>query len=376
MDITAMALKILKSGKRRRYFFRTFCHSVPLSSVKKIVRKSENTTPSSWKVMFFGTDDFSLGSLSRLTDEMRTTKTVSKLEVVSSKWHLNPVRLFGQKEGLVIHEWPIDPHVISDFDIGVVASFGHLIPKQVIDSFPLGLLNVHGSLLPRWRGASPVNYAIMHGDEITGISIMRIQPYEFDLGEVVTKREVQIHPMETAPQLRQRLSEIGGEEIISCIRKLPMCLMNAKPQPHDGVTYAPKITSDLGVIEFEKMSAKCIYNKFRALYGIVPLMISWMGLRLSLHDVSALDDNLDTELQGLIGITSSLPIKDSSQSASVIPGQVLYSRKGKYLIIGCRENSFLIVRRIAPHRKRPLSAVEFYNGYLSKEQDKALWIFS
>lgn len=73
-------------------------------------------------------------------------RTISKLEVVSSKWHVNPVRLFGQKENLSVHEWPIDPQVIQDFDIGFVASFGHLIPKHIIDAFPL-YVRAHTALL-------------------------------------------------------------------------------------------------------------------------------------------------------------------------------------------------------------------------------------
>ncbi|KAK3928573.1 Methionyl-tRNA formyltransferase, mitochondrial [Frankliniella fusca] len=369
MYFTATTFKILKFTKRKRSLCRLICSNPSLPNFKKVGRR-ENRNASSWRVMFFGSDDFSLGTLTRLNDEMRTTKTVSKLEVVTSKWHLNPVRLFGQQNSLVTHEWPIDVHLTKGFDIGVVASFGHMIPKEVIDSFPLGMLNVHGSLLPRWRGAAPVNYAIMHGDKITGISIMRIQPHAFDVGEVISKKEVQIHSKEMAPQLRKRLSEIGGEEIISCIRKLPTCLENAEPQLDYGVTYAPKLTSDVGHINFEKMNAKCIYNRYRGLFGMVPLMTSWNGLRLTLHDVSECD-NSNTENQLLIGINT---VKNSSQPAPSTPGQVFYDKKSKALVIRCIENSFLIVRRVAPHRRKPMSALEFYNGYMSK-QDKAKWMF-
>ncbi|KAJ1527826.1 hypothetical protein ONE63_007769 [Megalurothrips usitatus] len=240
----------------------------------------------SWKVMFFGTDDFSIGSLTKLKNELKSNQMISKLEIVTSKWHLNPVKLFGQKEGLVVHDWPIAQHALQGFDIGVVASFGHLIPKRVIEAFPLGMVNVHGSLLPRWRGAAPVNYAIMHGDTVTGVSIMRIRPHTFDKGEVLSRQEVSIHPNETALELRARLSEVGGKELISCMQRLPECLEDAHPQPEEGICYAPKLTPELGVIDFKKMTAKCIFDRFRALYGIIPIVTTWMDLKLILHEVS------------------------------------------------------------------------------------------
>jgi len=80
--------------------------------------------------------------------------------------------------GLNVHIWPIEAKLAAElFDVGVVASFGHMLPKRLIQAFPNGILNVHASLLPRWRGASPVTHAIMAGDSNTGVSIMEIAPH-------------------------------------------------------------------------------------------------------------------------------------------------------------------------------------------------------
>ncbi|XP_034247306.1 methionyl-tRNA formyltransferase, mitochondrial [Thrips palmi] len=307
-----------------------------------------------WKVMFFGTDDFSLGSLTKLNEAFSSGTVISRLEVVSSKYRLNPVRLFCQEKNLVAHEWPVDLRALNDFDIGLVASFGHLIPKSVIDAFPLGILNVHGSLLPRWRGAAPVNYAVMHGDSVTGISIMRIQPHEFDKGEVLKQREVEIAPNETAVNLRKRMSDIGGDVLLSCIQRLPQCLEDARPQPKEGVTYAPKLTDDSGIVSFKTMTAQCIFNHFRALHTIVPLVATWMEMKINLLDVSV-DDA-------------------SSGTRTVLEGQVRYDKRGRHLVVTCSQNTHLIIKRLAPFKRKPMTALEFYNGYLTKK-NKSLWTF-
>lgn len=347
-----MALKVLRLLKYSSPVRFYVCSSHRNSKDASILTEHLEVHP--WKVMFFGTDDFSLGTLEKLNNELTSGILISRLEVVSSKYKLNPVRIFCQKENIITHEWPIDSNSLRDFDIGLVSSFGHLIPKSVIDAFPLGILNVHGSLLPRWRGAAPVNYAVMHGDAVTGISIMRIQPHEFDKGEVLQRKEVKIIPNETAPHLRKRLSDIGGEELLSCVRRLPHILENACPQPEDGATYAPKLTDDLGIINFEEMTAQCIYNRFRALYTIVPLVISWMEMKIILHDVS---------VSNVIGSTE-----------SDFAGRVQYDRNSKYLVVTCSESTHLNIHRLAPFRRKPLTALEFYNGYLMK-QKKCLWSF-
>jgi len=104
--------------------------------------------------------------------------------VTSFKSPANCVRTYAEKEKLPLQKWPIDPSVCPQFDLGVVVSFGHLIPASIINGFPYGMINVHASLLPKWRGAAPIIYAIMKGDASTGVSIMKIEPHRFDIGDV------------------------------------------------------------------------------------------------------------------------------------------------------------------------------------------------
>lgn len=99
------------------------------------------------------------------------------------------------------------------------------------------MLNVHASLLPRWRGAAPIIYAIKSGDEKTGVSIMRIKPKHFDIGEILAQKEVQIEKDLLMPELHKKLALCGGQLLLKCVREIPDCFSKAVPQNSDEVTY-------------------------------------------------------------------------------------------------------------------------------------------
>lgn len=99
------------------------------------------------------------------------------------------------------------------------------------------MINVHASLLPRWRGAAPIIHALASGDEVTGVTIMRIQPYKFDLGEIIKQKSIEIADNTTQDQLTKELANIGASLLVDTIQELPTCIKNATPQPENGVTY-------------------------------------------------------------------------------------------------------------------------------------------
>ncbi|KAF5286329.1 hypothetical protein FQA39_LY04227 [Lamprigera yunnana] len=191
-----------------------------------------------WRVMFYGTDDFSLACLNALCMKYKNKRLISNLEVVTLKrTKFNSVHKYALKENLVLHNWPINPLDCNRFHIGVVVSFGHLIPEDVIKNFSLGMINVHASLLPRWRGAAPAIYALANDDEETGISVMKIKPNKYDIGEIISQTRVKILPQIKLPQLLDTLAELGANELIKVLEDLPFYLKQAKPQPQEGVTY-------------------------------------------------------------------------------------------------------------------------------------------
>jgi len=125
----------------------------------------------------------------------------------------------------------------------VVAAYGLILPQSVLDAFPLGCINIHASLLPRWRGAAPIQRAILAGDSRTGISIMQMDA-GLDTGPVMLEEAIAIAPRETGGSLHDRLAALGGRCIVRALEELQAGTLRREPQPHDGVTYAAKLDKE------------------------------------------------------------------------------------------------------------------------------------
>ena len=132
-------------------------------------------------------------------------------------------------------------------DAAVVAAYGLILPSPMLDAPRLGCLNIHASLLPRWRGAAPIHAAILAGDAQTGITIMRMDE-GLDTGAMLLKREVPIGPRTTTPKLHDTLAALGAEMIVCVLADLP----EAVPQPQEGVTYAAKLTREDARMDFSR----------------------------------------------------------------------------------------------------------------------------
>uniref|UniRef100_A0A8C9N7R5 Mitochondrial methionyl-tRNA formyltransferase n=1 Tax=Serinus canaria TaxID=9135 RepID=A0A8C9N7R5_SERCA len=148
---------------------------------------------------------------------------VSRLEVVTLPSRLPrdlPVRSCARELQLPVHEWP-HTGPAGQFDVGVVASFGRLLSEELILQFPYGVLNVHPSCLPRWRGPAPIVHTVLHGDKVTGVTIMEIRPKRFDVGPIIKQEEVAVPPHCTAQELEGMLAKIGANMV-----KSSNCLSN------------------------------------------------------------------------------------------------------------------------------------------------------
>lgn len=150
--------------------------------VSRLVKNAHNWTQKRClSIAFYGSDSFSRSVLKTLCQGWKNkTIAIDDLFVITSKTSLgNPVWHFSQKNNLKLFHWPTRLSEINlPVTIGVVASFGHLIPKSDIDFCQKGIINIHASLLPRWRGAAPIPHAILNGDSETGITIMSIKPHQ------------------------------------------------------------------------------------------------------------------------------------------------------------------------------------------------------
>ena len=148
-------------------------------------------------------------------------------------------------------------------DVVVVAAFGHILREPMLNLPRFGCLNVHASLLPRWRGVSPVQYAVLHGDAWTGVSIMQMDA-GVDTGPVLAQRSVGIAPDETAGELTDRLAGLGADLLVHTLRDLEAGQIEPKPQTDEGAVYAPKLTRSLSPVRWDR-DVITVHNQIRAL---------------------------------------------------------------------------------------------------------------
>ena len=217
----------------------------------------------------------------------------------------------------------------------IVAAYGLILPQAVLDSFPLGCINIHASLLPRWRGAAPIQRAILAGDTRTGITIMRMDA-GLDTGPVLLSREIAIAADETAASLHDKLAGLGARCIVECLPALERGGLRAVPQSEEGVTYASKIQKSEAAIDWTK-AAELVDRQIRALN---PFPVA------------------STTSRGeAVRIWASRLASGHSGPA----GQVLYAGD-KGIIVGCGDGAVRILELQRASSKR-LTAAEFLRGY-------------
>ncbi|MFT8809525.1 methionyl-tRNA formyltransferase [Gluconobacter sp.] len=214
-------------------------------------------------------------------------------------------------------------------DAAVVAAYGLILPKAMLDAPRLGCMNIHASLLPRWRGASPIQSAIVAGDTQSGVSIMQMDE-GLDTGAVLLEEATPISATDTASTLHDRLSEIGGRLVVRALAEQPTPV----PQPEDGVTYAERLTRDHGRIDWTR-SAPEIDRQIR---GLTP----WPGAFTTLDGV-------------VVKIGAAAPLPTETHSAS--PGTTLDDA----LTIACGTGALRIDRLQKPGRSM-MSASDFLRG--------------
>lgn len=161
-------------------------------------------------------------------------------------------------------------------DVMVVAAYGLILPQDVLDTPRHGCLNIHASLLPRWRGAAPIQRAIEAGDAETGVCIMQMD-IGLDTGDVVSEHRYTIAPTDTANEVHDALMAIGAEAIVADLQRLQAeGRLNRTPQPEDGVTYAQKLSKEEARINWQE-SADTIARKIRAFNPVPTAWVEWDG---------------------------------------------------------------------------------------------------
>ena len=239
------------------------------------------------RIVFMGTPDFSVAALHALQSEGHEIACVysqpPRPAGRGKKDRPSPVQAHAEQLGLPVRH-PVslrDADAQAEFaalraDIAVVVAYGLILPQAILDAPAHGCLNIHASLLPRWRGAAPIHRAIMAGDTDTGVCIMQMEA-GLDTGPVLSRAATPIGVDETTDQLHDRLAKIGAELIVGTLAKLPS--LTPKPQPEDGVTYAHKIDKAEAAIDWTR-SADEVDRQIR---GLSPFPGAWFeaeGVRI------------------------------------------------------------------------------------------------
>jgi methionyl-tRNA formyltransferase len=218
------------------------------------------------RILFWGTPEFATAPLRALLGEGHEVVGIvtqpdrpqgrSRSTVVPS-----PVKVVAEEDGLPVLQ-PDRPRgeafleavrALSP-DLSVVVAYGHILPREVIDLPPLGTLNIHASLLPRWRGAAPIQAAILAGDTETGVTIMRMVP-KLDAGPMLLQEAVPIPEDETGGELQLRLSELGAQALIEALTMMSLATLEERAQEETEATYAPKIDRTSARIDWSQDAA-------------------------------------------------------------------------------------------------------------------------
>jgi methionyl-tRNA formyltransferase len=168
-----------------------------------------------------------------------------------------------------------------DLDAAVVVSYGHILPGRFLEAPVLGCVNIHGSLLPRWRGAAPIHRAILAGDSETGVTTMRMDE-GLDTGPMLLAERTPISAGDTAETVHDRLAELGARLIVSTLDGLIRKTIEPVPQPDEGVTYAHKLGKEEGALDWHRPAAE-LERKVRAFHPWPGTSFEWQGERIKVH---------------------------------------------------------------------------------------------
>ncbi len=239
-------------------------------------------------IIFMGTPDFSVPILEALIRNHTVTAVVTQPDRPAGRGR--EVQQSPIKQVALAHKIPVlQPEKIGrkaameelqryEADAYVVAAFGQILPQKVLDIPPHGSINVHASLLPRWRGAAPIQAAIRAGDSETGITIMKMDA-GLDTGPMLRSRAIPIEPGETGATLHDRLSELGAVLLIETLEDYLAGNLEPQPQPEEGVTYAPRIEKGEGRIDWAQ-PADVIERLVRAFTPWPGTFTTWKGKTL------------------------------------------------------------------------------------------------
>jgi methionyl-tRNA formyltransferase len=292
------------------------------------------------RILFMGTPAFALPALRLLHEQnypiVGVVSQPDRPKGRGLKEVATPVKTLAQEFGLSVFQPDKvkDPSFLEVFkklnpDMVVLVAFGQILPKAIIDYPPLKCLNIHPSLLPKYRGAAPLNWQIIRGETKTGVSIM-IMDEGMDSGDILLQEETQLSATETFGELHDRLAQLGAELLIKSIEQMADGTAKRKPQEVSGVTFAPLLKKETGKINWNN-KASDIVNLIRGLSPSPAAYTSLVGLSLKIFTASAQPGKV-YQPPGTIGALSAAGLPVAASDGYVILKDVQLAGKKRMLI--------------------------------------------
>ncbi len=310
------------------------------------------------RIVFMGTPDFAVPCLQRILDDGHEVVGVftqpdkpkgrgytlcpPPVKVLALRYHLpvyQPAKLRDGTALEILKE--LNPQLI------VVVAYGRILPTDILELPPMGCINIHGSLLPKYRGAAPIQWTVLNGDPVGGVTAMFLAE-EMDTGDMILKCETPVDENETAGELFDRLMPLGAQCLSDTLKLFEEGKVVRTPQDHTRATVAPMLDKAMGEIDFTK-SARETHNLIR---GLNPWPSAWVrtgGKLLKLHR-SVLRPDWDTE------------------AANAQPGTVLDSKE---LIVACGDGA-LQLTQVQPEGKSRMAGADYMRGARLAVEDKLI----
>ena len=297
------------------------------------------------KILFAGTPDFAVATLQALIDSRHRVVAVytqpDRPAGRGRKLRPSPVKALALEQQLPVEQplnfkEPSDRERLAAYgaDLMVVVAYGLLLPKAVLDTPPLGCINVHASLLPRWRGAAPIHRALLAGDERTGVTIMQMD-VGLDTGDMLATCETPIGPRDTTATLHDRLAADGAQLLVEVVERFAAGERSGEAQNDDLATYAHKLSKEEGRIDWSRPAAE-LDRQVRA-FNPFPVAYTTWG-------------------DGNLRVWAAQPVAGRGE-----PGRVIACGK-EGIDVACGEGA-LRLTTIQPPGKKAMSAADFLNAH-------------
>ncbi|ORZ25439.1 formyl transferase [Absidia repens] len=341
-----------------------------------------------FRILFFGTDGFAATHLKALIQEKnRRNGCISSLGLVCP-----PDRRTGRKlqtltpsptKGLAaLYNVPVQHTPASEktldhwtftndnnkdnapYDLGVVVSFGYFIPPHIISSFRYGAINVHPSLLPKFRGAAPIQHTILQGESETGVTVQELDDKEFDAGRILAQATVDLSTDNNVnyKDLSQFLAEVGSDLLVDTLKNFDQCKKDAKVQDLSKVTKANKIKKEWADLDFNAMASWQIDQLSRAIGEQMPLRTSFTFSRIK-RSLKVKQKQFAVQLYNIYLPSDSPFYRLSGDVDEHPPGSFMLDNKTDHLHILCADGLVIGLTHLKVENKKAILPKDFINGY-------------